>query len=235
MDRDLVTHTRDHGHEDDARQDDEHKAQRALGHACEVDQRVDGRAQHRVDKNGDEHDHDEKRRAASHVQRGESLGVLHRERQPVLKAVDGLVLSAVVAKHALDVLHAADEPDVGHKDHHAQDAVEDVPANAVHGIRTKDQVGKRRRNHHKDGHAHHQADDHGYRHERAQGVFLVSLLLCLLVKLRRRLLGILAGLDRRGNMLLALGGELCLLLLGGRIFCRAQLFDGGFLLLSLFG
>ena len=47
--------------------------------------------------------------------------------EAVLEGVDRLVLGAVVGEDALDVLHAADRPDVEEEGGDAQHAVDDVP------------------------------------------------------------------------------------------------------------
>ena len=65
------------------------------------------------------------------MQAREAARVLGRERQAVLVAVDGLVLCAVVAEHALDLRHAPDEPDIEDEHGNAQHAVDDVPQKRV--------------------------------------------------------------------------------------------------------
>ena len=74
------------------------------------------------------------------MQAGKAARVLGRERQAVLIAVDGLVLRAVVAEHALDLRHATDEPDVEDEHGNAQHAVDDVPQKRVTVVLAHDEV-----------------------------------------------------------------------------------------------
>ena len=74
------------------------------------------------------------------MQAREAARVLGRERQAVLVAVDGLVLCAVVAEHALDLRHAPDEPDIEDEHGNAQHAVDDVPQKRVAVVLAHDEV-----------------------------------------------------------------------------------------------
>ena len=95
----------------------------------------------------------------------EAARVLRRQRQAVLEAVNRLVLGAVIAKHALDIGHEADEPHVQHEDAGAQDAVDDVPGNHVlAAVVAHDEVRHKRRHEDEQCHAQHDADDHGDAH-----------------------------------------------------------------------
>ena len=94
-----------------------------------------------------DHNHDEKRRAATNVQARETARMLGRERQAVLEAMDGLVLGAVIAEHALDIFHAPDKPDVEHEDDDAQYTVDDVPGQRVAVVLANDKVRDERRRH----------------------------------------------------------------------------------------
>ena len=74
------------------------------------------------------------------MQAGKAARVLGRERQAVLVAVDGLVLRAVVAEHALDLRHAPDEPNIEDEHSNAQHAVDDVPQKRVAVVLAHDEV-----------------------------------------------------------------------------------------------
>ena len=74
------------------------------------------------------------------MQAREAARVLGRERQAVLVAVDGLVLGAVVAEHALDLRHAPDEPDIEDEHGNTQHAVDDVPQKRVAVVLAHDEV-----------------------------------------------------------------------------------------------
>ena len=82
----------------------------------------------------------------------------------MLVAVDGLVLCAVVAEHALDLRHAPDEPDIEDEHGNAQHAVDDVPQKRVAVVlahnEVRDEGGRHDEEHnaerkpanHRDGH-----------------------------------------------------------------------------------
>ena len=74
------------------------------------------------------------------MQAREAARVLGRERQAVLVAVDGLVLCAVVAEHALDLRHAPDEPNIEDEHGNAEHAVDDVPQKRVAVVLAHDEV-----------------------------------------------------------------------------------------------
>ena len=82
----------------------------------------------------------------------------------MLVAVDGLMLGAVIAEHALDVAHAPDQPNVEHEHGHAQKAVHDVPGKRVRIVLTHQQIRDERRRHDEQHHAHDQAQHHGECH-----------------------------------------------------------------------
>ena len=98
------------------------------------------------------------------MQTGKAARVLGRERQAVLVAMDGLVLCAVIAEHALDLRHAPDEPDVEHEHGNAQHAVDDVPQKRVAVVLAHDEIrdeggrhdeeydAERKTANHRDGH-----------------------------------------------------------------------------------
>ena len=65
------------------------------------------------------------------------------------------MLRTVIAEHALDVLHAADQPYVEHENSHAHDAVYDVPSKRVTVILPHDEVGYERRDDNEKHHAEH--------------------------------------------------------------------------------
>ena len=159
---DLVADARDHRHQRDASRNDERQLRGAVRHAPRRDERVEGRDG--VHQNGDDHHHDQKRRAAAHVQPRELPRVFRGERQPMLVAVDGLMLGAVIAEHALDVAHAPDQPNVEHEHGHAQKAVHDVPGQRVRIVLAHQQIRDERRRHDEQHHAHDQAQHHGECH-----------------------------------------------------------------------
>ena len=78
------------------------------------------------DENRDEHDDEEKRRSAARMQARVPLDVFHRQHLARLKAVDRLVLRAVILKDALDVLRPPDRPDVDEEDDEAQHALHEI-------------------------------------------------------------------------------------------------------------
>ena len=198
--RDLVGDAGDHGHEHDARHDDQEQLGQAVGHPEAGDDGVQG--EDGVHQNGDDHHHDEKGGAAAHVQARELPGVLGRHGQPVLEAVDGLVLGAVVHEHALDVLHAPDEPDIEHEYRHTQKAVHDVPGQGVVVVLPHDEVRHSRRRHDEQHHTQHEPHDHGDHH------LAVPELLFFLARLgifgQRRLVVHGLGRSLRSGFLLAL-------------------------------
>ena len=159
---DLVADARDHRHQRDACRDDERQLRGAIGHAPRRDKRIERRDG--VHQNGDDHHHDQKRRAAAHVQARELPRIFRGERQPMLVAVDGLMLGAVIPKHALDIAHAPDQPNVEHEHGHAQKAVHDVPGQCMRIVLAHQQVRDERRRHDEQHHAHDQAQHHGKRH-----------------------------------------------------------------------
>ena len=61
------------------------------------------------------------------MQTREAARIFGRERQTVLIAMNGFMLGTVIAEHALDILHAANKPDVEHENNDAHNAVDDVP------------------------------------------------------------------------------------------------------------
>ena len=84
--------------------------------------------------------------------------------QTVLVAMDGLVFGSVIAEHALDILHAADKPDVEHEDRHAQKAVHNIPEQRVGVVFAHDKVRDRGRRHDEKHHAQHQTKHQGNDH-----------------------------------------------------------------------
>ena len=90
--------------------------------------------------------------------------VFRGKRQPVLVAVDGLVLGAVISEHALDIAHAPDQPYIEHEHGHAQNTVHDVPGKRVRIVLAHQQVRDECRRHDEQHHTHDQAQHHGKRH-----------------------------------------------------------------------
>ena len=98
-----------------------------------------------VYENRDDHDHYQKRRAAAHVQTRETARIFGRERQPVLVAMDGFMLGAVIAEHAFDVLHATNKPNVEHENDDTHNAVDDVPKKRFVIVFAHEHIGDERR------------------------------------------------------------------------------------------
>lgn len=67
--------------------------------------------------------------------------VFRRKLKPVLVAVDGLVLGAMIGKHTLDVFHATNQPYIEDEYHHAHQAIDDIPGEGVGFIFANQHVG----------------------------------------------------------------------------------------------
>ena len=78
----------------------------------------------------------------------------------MLVAVDGLVLRAVVAEHALDLRHAPDEPNVEDEHGNAQHAVDDVPQKRVAVVLAHDEVRDEGGRHDEEHDAEHEPANH---------------------------------------------------------------------------
>ena len=79
--------------------------------------------------------------------------VFRRKLKPVLVAVDGLVLGAMIGKHALDVFHTPDQPYIKDEYHHTHQAINDVPCKGVGFVFTDQHIGCQSRQEDKQAHS----------------------------------------------------------------------------------
>ncbi len=75
----------------------------------------------------------------------------------MLKTVDSFVLGAVVAKHAVDVGHAPNKPNVSNKNSHAQQAINNIPGYRGAVVFAHQCVGDKRGCHNEQHNAQHNA------------------------------------------------------------------------------
>ena len=141
--RDFIADASNYGHEQNARHNNERQFCGAIGHAPCGDKAIERR--NGVYENRDDHDHDQKRRAAAHVQTRETARIFGRERQTMLIAMNGFMLGAVIAEHAFDVLHATNKPNVEHENDDTHNAVDDVPKKRFVIVFAHEHIGDERR------------------------------------------------------------------------------------------
>ena len=91
-----------------------------------------------------QHDDEQEIRAAARMQARELLHIRHRQRQPGLVAVDGLVLGTMILEHAADVRHARYAPDIAEEYDEAQDALHEIQPHRIIGDRAEQMRGPRR-------------------------------------------------------------------------------------------
>ena len=78
--------------------------------------------------------------------------------------MNGLVLGAMVAEHALDIGHAPDKPYIEDEDADAQDAVHNVPEQRAFVVFAHDEVRDERRHDNEQRHAQGEPEHHGDHH-----------------------------------------------------------------------
>lgn len=140
--RDFIADASNYGHEQNACHNNERQLCGAIGNAPCDDKAIERR--NGVYENRDDHDHDQKRRAAAHVQTRETARIFGRERQPVLVAMNSFMLGAVIAEHAFDVLHATNKPNVEHENDDTHNAVDDVPKKRFVIVFAHERIGDER-------------------------------------------------------------------------------------------
>ena len=73
--------------------------------------------------------------------------------KPVLVAVDGLVLGAMIGKHAFDIFHAPDQPYIKDEYHHTHQAIDDIPGKGVGFVFANQHIGRQCRQEDKQAHS----------------------------------------------------------------------------------
>ena len=110
--------------------------------------------------------------------------VLHRQRQALFIAENGLVLRAVVRKHTRDVRHARHAPQVQQEDDDAQQTLHEVTHHGAVDEAVR-QSGEQRRQQDEQHHGQRDAEHHGHADDDVLGLLLAEVLFDPLIELVR--------------------------------------------------